>query len=180
MNQIYESFLSEHAIVRTVSVLCKALDGPDPISTVLANMLASNIHYKLNSVGIQLFQGKELTYPYNMMVHEQKAALRAALEIEDSWTVYEYAISANKATHTGKLKPIHVLYPVCKHIIDESLFEDKRHRVAVCNIILQRVQASIPLDKTTQSELNKRLFSYKNTVSEEATSEHDNHTVQSQ
>ena len=37
-------------------------------------------------------------------------------------------------------------------------YNDPKARVAVCNIILQRVQASAPLSAALQADLNRRLF----------------------
>jgi hypothetical protein len=34
-----------------------------------------------------------------------------------------------------------------------------RMRVAICNILLQRVQASVPIERSVQTALNAKLFS---------------------
>ena len=47
---------------------------------------------------------------------------------------------------------------ICGQILACKRYSDPKARVEVCNIVLQRVQASIPLSQPLQKELNQRLF----------------------
>lgn len=155
---IFKAFFAEDRITQTLVVLCKSSSpNMDPISGTIVLMLSVPVHFCLTSLGLQLFLGKDITYPFDMMTQDQRSVIREALEDQKLWTSYEYAISMKSSM--ARIKPIELLYPVCKSILDSQKYEDRSHRVAVCNIILQRVQASIPLDKQVQADLNKKLFS---------------------
>ena len=56
------------------------------------------------------------------------------------------------------LKALDVLEALCTSVLTSTAYADKRLRVAVCNILLQRVQASIPIDRSVQAALNAKLF----------------------
>jgi hypothetical protein len=51
-----------------------------------------------------------------------------------------------------------VLEALCASVLASTAYPDKRLRVAICNILLQRVQASIPIERGVQTVLNQRLF----------------------
>ena len=65
---------------------------------------------------------------------------------------------ARGAVGGGLLKPLDVLSALCSLVLSSNAYPDKRLRVAICNILLQRVQARVTLDKHTQAALNQRLF----------------------
>ena len=56
------------------------------------------------------------------------------------------------------LAPLDVLEAICTQILSCKRYSDSKARVAVCNIVLQRVQASVPMSQSLQAELNARLF----------------------
>lgn len=57
------------------------------------------------------------------------------------------------------LPALDVLEAVCSQILSSrKAYPDPKARVAICNIVLQRVQASTPLSQAVQAELNARLF----------------------
>ena len=56
------------------------------------------------------------------------------------------------------LKPANVLEAMCTTILKSVAYADRRVRVAVCNILLQRVQVNIKVDKIALRTLNARLF----------------------
>ena len=55
------------------------------------------------------------------------------------------------------LAPAAVLVALCSKVFESSAHPDPRRRVALCNIILQRVQGYIPIDKPVQRQLNEWL-----------------------
>ena len=134
----------------------------DPVTQTILMLLSSPVHIQLTVVGWQPLRGRELTFPFHLMTTEQKQALKDLVEgYPAQWNVYEHAMSYLRPKHIpppAMLTPLNVLGALCSSILASVTYQDKRLRVAVCNILLQRVQASIPIDKQTQAALNSRLF----------------------
>lgn len=133
----------------------------DPMTQTVLMLLSSPIHVQLTVVGWQPLKGLDLTYPFHLMTTEQKQVIKALIEGEPTmWSVYEHAMSYRRHSQSihPTLAPLDVLGALCSSILESTAYQDKRLRVAVCNILLQRVQASIPIDKQTQAALNARLF----------------------
>lgn len=144
----------------------------DPMTQTVLMLLSSPIHVQLTVVGWQPLKGFDLTYPFHLMSSEQKQTIKDLIETEPNmWSVYEHAMSYRRhgQSHTPTLAPLDVLGALCSSILESSAYQNKRLRVAVCNILLQRVQASIPIDKQTQAALNVRLFPASHTKGEEPT-----------
>jgi hypothetical protein len=147
----------------TLSVLCEnnasKLQTPDLVTQTVLMMLISPVHIQLTAVGWQPFKGRELTYPYHLMSPGQREAIRALLDAApERWNVYEHAMTYRRSAPPVLLKTLDVLEAMCRSILEGRAYQDRRMRVVVCNILLQRVQASVPIDKGTQLELNTRLF----------------------
>lgn len=159
-DDILNFFIGDDALPRTIVILCKTMDAADPISRTITTMMSSKLQLRLTEFGLQLFQSKDLTFPYHMMSHDQREIIRHnLLNNIDNWNVYQYAITYTALkTSTCTLDPFNVLHALCRQILDSPAMEDVRWKVAICNIILQRVQASIPVDKKTQQRLNSDLF----------------------
>jgi hypothetical protein len=147
----------------TLSVLCEGQNAQhaDPVTHTVLAMITAPVHVQLTAVGWQPFKGKELTYPYQMMSLEQKQVLKDLLTGEQNqqhWNVYEHAIAYRQRAPLTHLKPANVLEAMCTTILKSVAYADRRVRVAVCNILLQRVQVSIKVDKIALRTLNARLF----------------------
>jgi hypothetical protein len=135
----------------------------DPVTQTILLLLSSPVHVQLTVVGWQPLRGKDLTFPFHLMSSEQKQALKTLIEDESSqWNIYENAMIYRRPcvpeSGTFTLSPLDVLSALCSSILASTAYQDRRLRVAICNILLQRVQASIPIDKHTQASLNSRLF----------------------
>jgi hypothetical protein len=159
---------------KSISVLCESnlKQNTDTITPTLLAMLSYPLQVQLTAVGWQPFKSKDLTYPYNQMTQEQKQVLRSTLvsgitdtpphpqlPLSRRWGVFEHAMMyRTTGAPPAFLKPLDVLSALCSSVLNSSAYQDKRLRVAICNILLQRVQASVPLDKHTQTALNERLF----------------------
>lgn len=149
----------------TLAVLCDCQTQPptpcaDTVTQTLLTMLSCPLHIQLTAAGWQPFKGKELTFPYQRMSIEQRAVLKKELQQDDSkrWSAYEHALMLRQPKPGPTLKPIDVLEALCAMILHSTAYTDRRLRVAICNILLQRVQASMPIDKITVRALNGRLF----------------------
>lgn len=75
------------------------------------------------------------------------------------WAVHESSMLWRRRGARVKLPALDILEAMCAQILSaEKAYADPRARVAICNIVLQRVQASVPLTPALQAELNARLF----------------------
>ena len=160
---------------KSISVLCESnlKQNTDTITPTLLAMLSYPLQVQLTAVGWQPFKSKDLTYPYNQMTQEQKQVLRSALvggttdtttdhehpTPSRRWGVFEHAMMyRTSGGQPAFLKPLDVLGALCSTVLNSSAYPDKRLRMAICNILLQRGLACVPLDKHTQTALNERLF----------------------
>jgi hypothetical protein len=146
---------------RCISVLCEHNRKPnsETVTPTILMMLTSPVQVQLTAVGWQPLKSRELTYPYVQMTCDQRAAIKAIVECKTAqWSIFEHAMTCRRSTPPIHLKPLDVLGALCTSVLASTAYTDRRLRVAICNILLQRVQASIPLDKHTQSALNLRLF----------------------
>lgn len=157
---------AHHVLQNTIAVLCESHITPpsDPVTQTILIMIKSQLQIQLTAVGLQPFKGRDLTYPYQKMSSGQKETLKRILADEQhsrQCGVYEHAITYRRnpgGLASPNLKPIDVLQAMCTNILKSATYPDRRMRVAICNILLQRVQVNIPIDKKTLRELNTRLF----------------------
>ena len=105
-------------------------------------------------------QGKDLTFPFFRMDAQQKQFLLETLSM-GNWKVHDSSMMHPLKGPRRILAPLDVLEAICGQILACKRYSDPKARVAVCNIVLQRVQASIPLSQSVQKELNQRLFAEK-------------------
>ena len=155
-------FHSPQDMQRAISVFCGAVhkQNTDIITPTILVMLNSTLQMQLTAVGWQPFKSRDLTYPYHAMTSTQRGAILSLLreEHEGKWMVFDHAMIFKKGFQVMQLKPLDVLGALCTLVLASDTYPDKRLRLAVCNILLQRVQASMVLDKHTQIALNQRLF----------------------
>ena len=133
-------------------------DKYDPITATVITFLTSPLQLTLTEVGAVLFQGHgTLIYPYNLMSERQKVFVRAALDRREEWNIYHDAVVFRRSQGTLLLPPARVLLVLCAKVLESSVHQDPQRRVALCNIILQRVQGYVRIDKPVQRELNDWL-----------------------
>jgi hypothetical protein len=147
---------------RTLAVLCESNQkqpATDSVTQTVLLLLSSPVHVQLTAVGWQPLKGRDLTFPYAHMTPDQRQALKALIdEGSERWHVYEHAMMYRRSAPPVHLKPLDVLEGLCGSVLSSAAYPDKRLRVAICNILLQRVQASIPIERSVQAALNARLF----------------------
>lgn len=149
------------AMQRTLAVLCDSNHkqaGTDTVTQTVLMLLTSPVHLQLTAVGWQPLKGRDLTFPYAQMTLEQRQALKDLVDEGERWQVYEHALMHKRGAPLVQLKPLDVLEALCTSVLTSGAYTDKRLRVAVCNILLQRVQASIPIERSVQAALNSKLF----------------------
>jgi len=158
--KLIELFCTGKALQGCLASFCKdAQNAQDPMLHVLLVAINSHVQIQLTPVGLQPFQGGELTLPYYRMNPEQRAFLLDLTEQGARWCVHESSMVWRRKGERLVLPPVDVLEAVCSQILASGkTHPDPKSRVAICNIVLQRVQASIPLSQALQTELNTRLF----------------------
>ncbi len=140
---------------------CHASPPPDPVSHTALTMLAHPLQLQLTAIGWQPFKGKDITIPFQRMTAAQKEVIKGILTDEQrqsQWGVFEHALVLQGGGAMSKLPPLDILEAVCVTILSSKAYPEKRSRVAICNIVLQRVQSNIVVDKGVLKELNQRLF----------------------
>ena len=158
VEQIQEQFFSAKQIERSLVVLCEnSTHTKDPVTNTVIIMITCPLQVQLTATGLQPFQGRELTFPYESMLPEQQRVLRGLLEQSGSWVRHECCLIFSQR-EAVTLPVLLVLEGMCRNILEGTVHKDRRVRVAACNIILQRVRSSIPLSKNTAAQLNQNLF----------------------
>jgi len=168
-------FCEGTALQRCLSSFCAdAVGSKDPIVSVILEVLQAPLQLQLTRVGLQMFQvrerarvpwnvltstaqGRDLTFPYMRMDSAQKEFLLSALS-SGRWSVHDMSMIYRRKGASAGLAPLDVLEAICTQILSCKRYSDSKARVAVCNIVLQRVQASVPMSQSLQAELNARLF----------------------
>jgi len=157
--EVVPAFFGPEALPATLAVLCQQnAEAQDQIAGTLITALTCPLQIHLTAVGWQPFRGKALTFPYPSMTARQRQALLALLQGEQALHAYEHALVVRRSAAPVRLDPLDVLEALCATILASPAYPDRRLRVALCNILLQRVQASVPIDKGLQARLNARLF----------------------
>ncbi len=162
---IIDGFLDVDSLARLLPYFCKIeAEAPrhpqyDPITSAVLTFLTAPLQLCLTQVGAAPFLGHTaLVYPYSLMTVQQRAFLRAALDRPAEWGIVNGAIVFHRSQKDPVvLPPRAVLTALCAKVFDSSLHTEERARVAICNIILQRVQGFLPIAKPVQRELNEWL-----------------------
>jgi hypothetical protein len=166
---IESEMLDEEALGRLIPYMTKAFSEDkrnadckhDPITATVIVFLTCPLQLGLTEVGAMLFQGHaSLVFPFNLMSEKQKAFLRACLERPAEWSILNGAVVFKRRRgEPGRcLQPSAVLLSLCAKLLDQGAPPAARQqRLAVCNIILQRVQGYVPIEKPIQRQLNEWL-----------------------
>jgi hypothetical protein len=148
-------FLYDEALLSLIPYMAKAVAEDrrhveskyDPITATAIIFLTSPLQLALTEVGAMLFQGRaSMVYPYALM---------------SEWNIYNEALmfKRSKNEQPRTVKQSSVLIALCSKVLSAKVKKDRRPRLALCNIILQRVQGYVAIDKQVQKELNEWLAS---------------------
>lgn len=132
----------------------------DPITATVIIFLTCPLQLGLTEVGAMLFQGHaSLVFPFNLMSERQKAYVRECLDRRAEWNVYNNALvfRRRRGEAPRTLSTSAVLLALCRKLLEGQADHAARQRLGVCNIILQRVQGYVPIDRPVQRQLNEWL-----------------------
>ena len=156
--EVMRAFFGEGALHATLAALCLMESArPDPITHILTAAATSPLQIQLTRIGLQPFAGKGLTVPYHHMSAAQRELL-AELVSQKPWKVLDNVMVYRRSGERTTLPTVDLLHAVCADVLASQRHPDPRARLAICNILLQRVQASVPLSPALQADLNLRLF----------------------
>jgi hypothetical protein len=166
---ITTELLDDESLLHIFPYMCKieaedrrSADMHDPITSTVVTFLTCHLQLGLTEVGATVFQGRAaMVYPYNLMSERQRAFVRDCIERREEWNLFNEAVVFRKTRGGGqlplKLSPTSVLTSLCSKVFESSVHHDPKRRVALCNIILQRVQGYVAIDKPVQRQLNQWL-----------------------
>lgn len=163
-----QEFLYEDALLQLIPYMAKAVSEDrrqieskyDPITATAILFLTSPLQLALTEVGAMLFQGRaSMVYPYALMSDRQRSFLRDCIHRSAEWNIYNETLmfkrSRNEPPRT--IRQSAVLIALCSKVLSAKAKKDLRPRLALCNIILQRIQGYVAIDKQVQKELNEWL-----------------------
>lgn len=183
---IQSEFLDAEAIHRILPYMAKATSESsrsaelkhDPITATAIVFLTCPLQLGLTEVGAMVFQGHaSLVYPYSLMSDRQKQFVRECLSRRSEWSIcngcvlFRRSKPDSKETARRTLQQSTVLVALCDRIANSAsgrraaeggaADQGGRGRLALCNIILQRLQGYVTIHKPVQKELNDWLASRK-------------------
>ena len=132
----------------------------DPITATAIVFLTCPLHLGLTEVGAMLFQGHaSLVYPFALMSESQKQFLRDCLDHRGEWNVLNDAVLFRRTRGAAPktLNQSTVLTALCGQIVRAASDREEKSRLALCNIVLQRLQGYVTIDKPIQKELHNWL-----------------------
>ena len=130
----------------------------DPITTTVISLLTCPLQLCLNEVGVLPLVGRcKLVFPYNLMTPEQRQFLHACLQRTEEWNICNGHIVFKPPSTQLFLPPATVFQSLCENVFRSKTHPDMGTKMALCNVILQRVKGNIPLTKSVQRDLNTWL-----------------------
>ena len=154
-------FAPPEALLRLVPYFCACEEDTrrsgrcDPISNTVVTMLTSPLRMALSEVGLMPFYGaSRLLYPFDLMTEAQKAYVRACLARTDEWSVCNDTVVFRRSKASATLSPAPVLTAMCTKVFDAGTRLGESRRTGLCNILLQRVQGYVRVDRPVQQALN--------------------------
>ncbi len=161
LEKFVQIFFDEENIKNSIIVLCQNNQNEtDPISNTLITMLTTPLEIQLVVNGVRMFRGKELMFPYQYMNAKQREFLLEIINYDEKqWLYYEFCIQwKNKGKTPVFLDHLEILKSICTLVQGSKKYTDNRSKLAITNIILQRIHSNVTISKNIQQALNKFLF----------------------
>ena len=139
----------------------------DSITLIVSALLTATLDLQLVANGIIFFRNKEIVYPYTCMTEAQREILLRMMrdpELKTRWNHHELCLIwktrplISQEQRDVFLNPVQVLHVVCTLIMSSKQYSDRRSRLAVCNIVLQRLHGHVNMTSAIQKKLNELLF----------------------
>jgi hypothetical protein len=181
IDKFVEVFLTGEGLQRMYVYMCGESLGDvmDPASNIACMMASTPITITITEVGIAPFKDRMThIYPYSKMDQAQIAYIKTIVNdcLDDNIAP---SINCSSSIQMGGgcillvalqqktarfLKGHFVLTAMCNAICNNMTHSDKSNRIGMCNIIIQRIYASIHLSKDTQRYITEHLNGLQNMV----------------
>ena len=157
--ELLRLFFADPFLSSTLASLCQThANLQDPLTTITVSILTIPVRIQLTETGLQPFQGKDWTIPYFHMLQEQREFLLRIISDTPRWLMHDKCIIWKRQGAPQHPSTLDILSTMCIDLLRCEAYKDRRSRLALCNIILQRVQALVPISQAIQAELNLRVF----------------------
>lgn len=167
-DKILDAFFDHESISHLLPYFCKLQHDRaqpnlklDVISSTLIIFLTSPLEVTMNALGASFFhEHTTLLYPYHLMSTKQKKTLIELFESKHEFNIINNHVVFKKSPTAPVTAPLSVtLHVLCEKIFSSKAFQEHRIQVALCNIIMQRIQGYVPISASVQKELNRWIQS---------------------
>lgn len=138
----------------------------DPISNAVSLCLTRPLYFVINEIGVMPFQDRpHIVIPFSLMTARQKEFIHACIQHNNEWKICNETLVFHRCKMPLYVNPEKVLTCFCDLIMTApTSSHDTNTRIALCNIILQRIQSHFPLDAFKQESINAFMIKYKKNV----------------
>jgi hypothetical protein len=167
-----EKFLSAESLQKVYVHFCAESLGDviDPASYIACMMATTPIALTITEVGISPFKDRMTNiYPYSKMTYSQLDYIKETVnECMDAHRSISYSsniqmgggcillVSPKQKTQRF-LKGHHIVIAMCDSICQNIHHSDAHTRIGICNILIQRIYASINLHIDTQKYITEHM-----------------------
>jgi hypothetical protein len=138
----------------------------DVITHTITLLLTCPLQLVIMPLGVAFLYGhSSYIFPFHMMSVRHREFVRAVItQHSDEWNIIDEHIVCHRTPgkHDLFIPPLLILTALCKSVFSSQIHRDTRIRVGICNVILQRVQGFIPINKPVQKQLNAWLIEQQN------------------
>lgn len=167
--ELMQLFFVDQKLSTLISYFCKITVGQssDPIAETIVAMISSPVVLMLTQVGIAPFrEHPSYVYPYRFLDEEQREFLRRFVT-----STADNAAGSIASTQVGggcmlykkpQSKPMYldtynVIAALCDGIVGSRTGVDKKFRLAVCSVVLQRIGGIVHIDRAVMSKIALHL-----------------------
>jgi hypothetical protein len=155
----FDLFFSDESIPSSIVALCKhnAVTA-DPVTYVISIMLSCQVQIQLVANGVQMFKGKDILFPYQCMNARQREFIVKLMNDPDQiWCQYENCLALKKQS-IPMIDHLTILHALCNLIQASKKYPLHQSKLAITNIILQRIHSNVGISKPIQASLNACLY----------------------
>lgn len=135
----------------------------DVISSTLIMFLTCPLQLIMDPFGISLFYNRStFIYPYHLMTPQQKKVLLDLCFRNNEYNILNEHVVFKRSKENTTVPIAITLQVLCSKIFASKTYTDQSTQIAICNIIMQRIQGYIPISASVQKELNQWIQKIQN------------------
>ena len=139
---------------------CSTLDNRvDVLSNTIVLFLTVPIQLTMNTLGVSLFAGKtSYIFPYYLMTPSQRNILTQQLsQAMSEYHILNECVVFKPSPASQGINILQLLKAFCSAVFTSKVFVRRKEQIAICNIVLQRIQSYVPISSSVQRDLNEWL-----------------------